>query len=77
LRENSRKRSFDRRAQLMDQGRQCRRLNAEMDPRDSRTPGLLAFYLDECQRIEEKIDALPDMAANTAGDDDDSNKSLD
>ena len=77
LRENSRKRSFDRRAQLMDQGRQYRRLNAELDPRDSRTPGLSAFYLDECRRIEEEIDALPDMAASSAGDDDDSNNSLD
>ena len=77
LRENSRKRSFDRRAQLMDQGRQYRRLNAELDQRDSRTPGLSAFYLDKYRRIEEEIDALPDMAASNAGDDDDSNNSLD
>ena len=53
-----RKRTFQRRAELLDQARQYRRLNAELDEDDANSQRLSTFYLQECQMLQDEIDAL-------------------
>ena len=54
----SRKRKFQRRAELLDQARQYRRLNAELDQTDRNSERLSKFYIDEYHALQEEIDAL-------------------
>ena len=54
------KRTFERRTELLDQARQYRRLNAELNPNDDNSTRLSNFYLNECQLLQEEIDALDD-----------------
>jgi hypothetical protein len=42
----------------LDQARQYRRLNAELNPSDASSKRLSNFYLNECQLLQEEIDAL-------------------
>jgi hypothetical protein len=60
------KRSFDRRSQLLDQARQYRRLNVELNANDDNSQRLSNFYLEECQILQKKIDALDDNNDNSS-----------
>ena len=54
----SRPNVFQQRAELLDQARQYRRLNAELDQTDRNSEWLSKFYIDECHALQEEIDAL-------------------
>jgi hypothetical protein len=54
----NRKRSFQRRAELLDQARQYRRLNAELNPSDDNSQRLSNFYLEECRMLQQEIDEI-------------------
>jgi len=60
------KRSFERRSQLLDQARQYRRLNAELNPNDENSKRLSNFYLEECEILQKEIDALDDNNNNSS-----------
>ncbi len=51
-------RTFERQAELVDQAHQYRRLNAELNPSDDNSKRLSNFYFNECQLLQEEIDAL-------------------
>ena len=55
-----RKRTFQRRAELLDQARQYRRLNAELNPNDDNSQRLSHFYLEECRILQQEIDEIVD-----------------
>ena len=46
---------FRRKAELSDLARKYRKLNAELDPNDGRTPRLSEFYMNEGRLLEEEI----------------------
>ena len=56
--ERSRERIFRRRAELMDQARKYRKLNAELNPNDERSRRLSEFYVEEGRLLEAEIRAL-------------------
>ena len=61
-----RKRSFDRLSQLLDQARQYRRLNVELNANDDNSQRLSNFYLEECQILQSEIDTLDDNNDNSS-----------
>ena len=56
--ERSRERIFRRRAELMNQARKYRKLNAELNPNDKRSRRLSEFYVEEGRLLEAEIRAL-------------------
>jgi hypothetical protein len=56
--EQSRKRHFQRRTELLDLGRKYRRLNAELDMHDERSKRLSEFYVNECRVVEDELQQL-------------------
>ena len=59
-----RKRSFQRRAELLDQARQYRRLNAELNPHNENSQRLSNFYMEECRILQQEIDTLDNSNNN-------------
>lgn len=53
-----RERIFRRKAELSDLARKYRKLDAELDPNDERTPRLSTFYINEGRLLEEEIRQL-------------------
>jgi hypothetical protein len=62
-----RKRKFQRRAELLDQARQYRRLNAELDPLDINSERLSKFYDNECRVLQQEIDELDNNNEDDGG----------
>ena len=54
------KRTFERRSELLDNARQYRRLNAELNPNDVNSECLSNFYVNKCRLLQEEIQALED-----------------
>jgi hypothetical protein len=57
-REQSQERIFRRRAELSDQARKYRRLNAELDLTDGKSARLSEFYTNEVRLINDEIQDL-------------------
>jgi hypothetical protein len=55
LKSQSDDRAFQRRAQLVDEARKCRRLKAELNSNDPRSSSLSDFYRKKTLEIEEEI----------------------
>ena len=62
--EQSRKRHFQRRTELLDLARKYRRMNAELDMSDERSKRLSEFYVNEGRLLEEELRLLDEEDSN-------------
>jgi hypothetical protein len=62
--EQSRKRHFQRRTELLDLARQYRRMKAELDMSDERSKRLSEFYVNEGRLLEEELPLLDEEDSN-------------